>query len=123
MSGITLRRLLFADAVISGATGVVMLLGAAPLHAWFELPVALIRYSGLALIPFAAMVLYFARSPRPSATQVWTVIVMNAAWVVASVLVLVSGWIDPNALGVAFVLVQALAVAGLAEFQYTKLGT
>jgi hypothetical protein len=106
MSRITLRRLLFADAGISGATGLVMLF---------------IRYSGLALIPFAAMVWYFARSPRLSASQVWTVIAMNAAWVVASVLVLVSGAIDPNAWGVAFVLLQALAVAGLAEFQYSAL--
>jgi hypothetical protein len=121
MSRITLRRLLFADAGISGATGLVMLFGAHPLHALLDVPMLLIRYSGLALIPFAAMVWYFARSPRLSASQVWTVLAMNAAWVVASVLVLVSGAIDPNAWGVAFVLLQALAVAGLAEFQYSAL--
>jgi hypothetical protein len=117
----TLRRLLLADAAISGITGLVMLSGAGILHEWFEVPAALIRYAGLALLPFAAMVLYFSRSHRLSSRRVWTVIVMNLAWVAASVLLLLSGWIDPNVIGVTFVLAQALAVAVLAEFQYATL--
>jgi hypothetical protein len=43
---------------------------------------------------------------------------VNAAWVVASVALLVSGSVSPNALGVTFVLVQAVAVAALADVQY-----
>lgn len=116
-----LRRLLLVDAAISGATGVLMLAGAAVLQGMFDLPAALIRYSGLVLLPFAAMVLYFARTQRLSRGQVWAVILMNAVWVAGSLLVLVSGWIAPNALGTAFVLVQALAVAGLGELQYSAL--
>lgn len=121
LSHLTLRRLLLVDAAVSGATGLLMVSGAALLHAWLDVPVLLIRYAGLALIPFALLVVFFARSPRLSATKAWTVIAMNGAWVVASVLLLVSGWIDPNAVGVTFVLGQALAVAGLAEFQYSAL--
>jgi hypothetical protein len=116
-----LRRLLLADAVISGVTGLVMLLGAGTLHTLLDLPTGLIRYSGLVLLPFAAMVLYFSRPDQMSTARVWTVIAMNAAWVAASVLVLLSGRIDANAFGVAFVLVQAFAVAVLAEFQYTAM--
>jgi hypothetical protein len=41
-----------------------------------------------------------------------TVILANVLWAAASVLVLLSGWVAPNALGVAFVLAQA-AVVGL----------
>lgn len=116
-----LRRLLLVDAAISGATGILMLAGADTLHALLGVPGPLIRYSGLVLLPFAAMVLYFARSEGLSSGRVWTVILMNISWVAASVLVLVSGWIDPNVFGMTFVVLQALAVAALAEFQYSAL--
>jgi hypothetical protein len=116
-----LRRVLLADAAISGATGVLMLGGADILASLLEVPAPLIRYSGLLLLPFAAMVLYFARAESLSRGRVWTVIMMNASWVAASFLVLLTGWINPNVLGVTFVVVQALAVGGLAEFQYTAL--
>ncbi|MGL4240129.1 MAG: hypothetical protein ACRCTI_03360, partial [Beijerinckiaceae bacterium] len=39
------------------------------------------------------------------------IIVLNALWVVESVAMLVLGWLQPSALGIAFVLVQAAAVA------------
>lgn len=120
-SASAVRRLLLADAVISGTTGIVMLLGTDAFQAWLALPAALIRDAGLILLPFAAMVLFFSQSAGLTSRRVWTVILMNAAWVVASVLLLVSGWIDPNAFGIGFVLVQALAVAALAEFQYAAL--
>jgi hypothetical protein len=117
----SLRRLLLVDAAISGATGILLMAGAGGLHALFGVPPALIRSAGLVLLPFAAMVLYFARSEALSSGRVWTVIVMNVAWVAASFVVLVSGWIDPTALGMAFVVLQALAVAVLAEVQYTTM--
>jgi hypothetical protein len=52
---------------------------------------------------------------------VWAVIAANAAWVAASVLVLLSGRIEPTILGYVFVLGQAIAVAGFAEAQYVGL--
>jgi hypothetical protein len=120
-SVISIRRLLLVDAAVSGATGVLMSAAAPVFQTAFDLPAPLVRYAGLALLPFAALVVYFARTDRLARGQVRSVIVMNAAWVAASVLVLVSGWVAPNTFGVAFVLVQALAVAGLAELQYTAL--
>ena len=120
-SSSSLRRVLLLDAAISGATGILMVAGATAFDALFGVPAPLVRYSGLVLLLFAALVLYFARSEGLSSGRVWTVILMNAAWVAASVLVLVSGWIDPTALGMAFVILQALAVAALAEVQYTAM--
>ncbi len=114
-----LRRVLFFDAAVSAATGIMMVAGAGTLHTLLGVPASLMRYSGLALLPFAVMVVYFARSGELSSSRVWTVILLNAAWVAASVLVLVGGWIDPTAIGMAFVVFQALVVAALAEFQYT----
>jgi hypothetical protein len=114
-----LQRMLIADAIISGITGVALLLGAGPLSAWLSVPVALLRVSGAILIPFAAMVLLFSAAISPA--RVWTVIGLNFAWVAASALVLVTGWIQPNTLGIAFVIAQAVAVALLAELQFTGL--
>ena len=120
-SAIFLRRLLLADGAISGITGLVMLAGSNVLGTFLDLPVPLLRYSGLVLLPFAAMVLYFARADDLTSSRVWTVLLMNASWVAGSMLVLLSGWIAPNGFGVTFVVVQALAVAALAELQYRAL--
>jgi hypothetical protein len=114
-----LQRMLIADAVISGITGGALLLGAGALSAVLNVPAALLRVSGAILIPFAAMVLLFSTAISPA--RVWTVIGLNFAWVAASALVLVGGWIQPNTLGIAFVIAQAVAVAALAELQMTGL--
>jgi hypothetical protein len=116
-----LRRALVADAVISGSTGLLMLAGAGFLETWLGVPAALLRYAGLVLLPFAGLVGVLSRSERPSRTAVWLVIGLNAAWVAGSVLLLVSGQLSPSALGTAFILVQALAVAVFAEMQYMGL--
>jgi hypothetical protein len=118
-SSMFLRRILVADAVTSGMTGLALFAGAGLFEALLDVPASLLRVSGLVLIPFAAMVLFFARQITPS--RVWTVIGLNAAWVVASAAVLVSGAIQPNGFGVAFVIVQAIAVAVLAELQFAGL--
>lgn len=116
-----LRGSMLADAVISGATGLLMLAGAGVLTSWLGVPAPLMRYVGLILLPFAAMVLYLARMPLVSRAGVRLVIALNVAWVAASILVLVAGWIEPTTLGMAFVIFQAVVVAGFAELQYTGL--
>jgi CHASE2 domain-containing sensor protein len=116
-----LRRLLLADAAISGAAGVLMVAAAVPFGARLELPPALLRYAGLALLPFAGFVLHLARRERSMRAGAAIVIALNAAWVAASVLVLLTGWIAPNAAGVTVVLIQAVAVGVLAAAQYVEL--
>lgn len=112
-----LRRVLLADALISGATGLLMLLGAGVLTSMLDLPAALLRTAGLILLPYALFVVYVAiRSSQRAA--VWAVILINALWAIDSIVLLLSGWVAPNALGYAFVILQAVAVAVLAELQY-----
>ena len=53
--------------------------------------------------------------PRP---VIWALVAGNLGWALACVLLLLSGRVSPSALGVAYVLVQALTVAVLAELQY-----
>jgi glucose uptake protein GlcU len=113
-----LRRALLADALISGATGLLMLIGANVLASLLGLPEALLRYAGLVLLPYAALVAYVATREQLRRWAVWAVIVANAIWAVDSIILLLSGWLTPNALGYAFITFQALIVAAFAEIQY-----
>ncbi|KYF53049.1 hypothetical protein BE08_00460, partial [Sorangium cellulosum] len=102
-SPLFLRRALLADAIVSGATGLLMLAGAAPLAGVVGLPEALLRWSGASLLPFAALVAWVGTRERPARAAVLAVVVANALWVIDSVLLLATGWVEPTALGHAFV--------------------
>ncbi len=112
-----LRRALLADAVISGATGVLMAAGASLLSDLLQLPEPLLRFAGLALLPFAAFVAAVAMRGRLPRAAAWTVVLINALWALDSVAILVAGWVAPNLFGAGFVLAQAAVVAGLAALQ------
>jgi hypothetical protein len=113
-----LRRALVLDAAASGGTGLLTAAGARILASLCNLPESLLVYSGLSLLPFAALVGLLARRETVPAAIVWAIIAYNALWSIDSIVLLVSGWIAPNALGYAFVIGQALVVAVLAECQY-----
>ena len=112
------RRVLAADAAISGATGVLMFAASSVIDAWLGVPSTLLRYAGLTLLPFAIVVAYLARREDLSAAAVWAVIAANTLWALDSVALLYTGWIEPTALGYAFIVFQAVVVALLAELQY-----
>lgn len=113
-----LRNVLMADAVVSGAAGVLMIAGAGILGPFLELPSSLLFWAGIALIPFVAMLFVVARRPSVSRLMLVDIIAINALWVVASFALLFSGMVEPNLLGIAFVSAQALTVALLAELQF-----
>ena len=116
-----LRLSLLADAAISGAVGVLMLAGAGLLDGLLGLPVPLLRGAGLVLVPYVAALVWLARREDVPRQAVWMVILANAVWAAGCVLLLLSGWIAPTWLGVAFVLVQAVTVLVFAELQYMAL--
>jgi hypothetical protein len=117
----SLRRLLHVDAATSGAMGLLLPAAAPALAPLLGLPVALLRESGIALVPFAALLFWVARAPRPARGAAWAVVVANALWVVASVALLASGAVSPTALGETVVLAQAAVVAALAWLQSAAL--
>lgn len=112
-----LRQVLLLDAATCTAMGLLLLSTAGLLSAWLALPAPLLRYAGLVLLPIAAFMAWVAtRSPIPRAgTRI--VIAGNWAWVVASLVLLASGSVAPNVLGIAFVLLQAAVVALLAGLE------
>jgi hypothetical protein len=116
-----LRRALAADAIVTGVAAAQMLFGAGLLTGLLGLPEPLLRYAGLSLIPFVAIVGYLATRESPSRAAVWGVIAYNVLWAVDSMLLLVSGYVAPTALGYAFVIAQASAVAVFAQLEYVGL--
>lgn len=112
-----LRNVLHADALISGAAGLLMMLGAPLLSTLLDLPAELLFWAGVVLVPFVAMLVVIARSTLVSRLVMIDIIAINVLWVVASFGLLVSGVVAPNALGIAFVVAQSLAVAVFAELQ------
>jgi len=113
-----LRRAIQADAIFSGASAVLLTLGASELAPLLNLPEALLSETGLFLIAYTALVGWLGtRQAMPKALVV-IVIAGNAAWAVASIALLFSGTVTPNLLGEAFVVVQAIVVGALGELQY-----
>ena len=113
-----LRNALLLDGLLSGVTGLLLVLAAGWLGAFLELPRLLLLVAGSALLPFAALLVWLSNRAEISRQAIWAVIAVNALWVIDSLLVLVIGWVSPNLLGYAFVIAQALAVALLAELQW-----
>ncbi|MGV3615726.1 MAG: hypothetical protein ACO1SV_10365 [Fimbriimonas sp.] len=112
-----LRRVLLADAVVSGAMGLLLIAGSGLLTGPLGLPEALLRGAGWLLLPFVAFVGYLATRDTLSRPGVWLVVIVNALWVVDSGVLLLAGWVQPTPLGYAFVAFQALAVAAFAGLQ------
>ena len=113
-----LRRVLFADAATCVATGLLLMLGSGVLEQFLGLPAGLLRYAGVSLLPFAALLVYLAARENLSPPVVWAVIVLNALWTADSFLLLLTGWVAPTELGYAFVVAQALGVAVFAGLEY-----
>lgn len=115
------RRILVADAVISGATGLLMLTASRLLEGLLGVPSALLQYAGASLLPFALAVAWLARRDDISRIGIWAVIAANALWAVDSIVLLFTRWVEPTAIGYAFIVFQAIVVAGFAELQYVGL--
>jgi hypothetical protein len=113
-----LRRATQLDAVATAAVAALLIAAAAPLSQWLHLPQNLLLGAGLLLVPYVAFLGWLLSRERISTPQAWAMIAINACWVIDSALLLISGWVAPNALGVGFVVAQALAVAAFAELQY-----
>jgi hypothetical protein len=116
-----LRRVLLVDAAVSGAAGLLLAPAAGALEALLGLPASLLLYSGLVLLPFAALVAWLGTRTNPPHGAVRAVIGGNVLWVAASFLLLAFARVHPTAAGRVLVIGQALAVGVLAELEYFAL--
>ena len=112
-----LRRVLGLDAAASGTVGLLLTFGAGLLADLLKLDPGVARPAGLFLVGWSLAVGALALQARPARPLVMAVIALNVVWTVESILTLTLGWLQPNALGAAFVIAQAAAVAGFAGLQ------
>lgn len=114
----------FLGAVVwfDAATGVLL----AALHlaltdtlaGWLGLPAGLVSASGLALIPYAVLAMAIASQRNTPRGLLWLLIAGNAAWVFASLALLMSSAIAPTLWGQAYLVVHVVSVGVLAELQW-----
>ena len=119
--GTFLRRVLLADAATSAAVGACMAGAAGPLQRLTGLPVSVLVGAGLALFPYAACLLWLATRPAVPRAAVWAPIVLNVLWAIDCAVLAFAGGFAPNALGLAFLAVQAGTVLVFAELEFIGL--
>ncbi|MCG6113605.1 MAG: hypothetical protein MEQ84_00265 [Mesorhizobium sp.] len=116
-----LRRVLLLDAAASGVMALLLIAGATLLAPLLALPQALLFWAGVLLVPWTIMLVMLSRKEALPRLALYDVVAVNALWVAASLGILVAGLVSPNLLGAAFIVVQAIAVAGFAVLQLAGL--
>jgi hypothetical protein len=116
-----LRRMLQIDAAGVLAGSVVLAAGAGWVETSLGIPAAFALPTGLALLPFAAWIVYTSTRPVISSRAVWSVMILNALWVVESIALLVAGWMPLTSAGWWVVLIQALVGGMQTELEYIGL--
>lgn len=112
-----LRNTLYADAATGAGAAALTIAGSGFLAGLLDLPAGLIFWAGVALLPIVAFLLAMARRPEVPRAWLREIVLINWAWVAASVGILAFGLVQPNLLGVLFVSAQAAAVALFATLQ------
>ena len=117
----SLRNALRLDAVVSGAAGLLMVLGSGLLAQPLSLPQSLLFWAGLAFLPWCGALLWAAARESLPRLVVIDVIGLNALFVAICAVLPFSGLITPNLLGTTFVLAQGAVVAVFVAMQYAAL--
>src|SRR5215217_2001377 len=91
-----LRRVLMADAGISAVVGALMAAGAGPLQRLTGMPATLLIPAGLALLPYAAYLVWVATRRSVPGAAIWVPIVLNVLWAVDCAIVAFGGGFAPS---------------------------
>jgi hypothetical protein len=110
-----LRGAITADAAMSGTSGIVLVAAAAPIAQATALPAPLLFACGLFLLPYAALLAWSATRDLLPRWLVWVLAAGNLLWAVECAALPLLGLVTPNGWGIAFLAVQAVAVAAFAE--------
>lgn len=116
-----LSRVMWADAASCAATGALQVGFTDALARLTGLPGGLLVGTGLFLLAYAAVAAAMARRATPPRTLIALVAVGNFGWAAACAALLASGVFAVTALGVAWVVAQAVTVVLLAEAQWMGL--
>jgi hypothetical protein len=114
-----LRLALRLDAVVSGLNGAAYLLLAGPLSDLLGLSAGVLRGVGVFLLVYGAAV--WLVGDRPATPAVRAVITGNLLWTAGSIAVVVADLGTPTTVGAAWLVLQAVVVAGFAALQIAGL--
>lgn len=118
-----LRNALWFDALSVAGLGLLLALLAGALQPWLGLDAGFLRAVGLlVLLPFSAFLAWTASRERIAHGAVRWIVALNALYVAASFGILLFGWVQPTALGAAFVILQALIGGAVALVEWVALG-
>lgn len=106
-----LRLALLLDASVSLIFALGLLAAADSLASWLGLSELFLRGVGGVLLAYGLGLFLVLRYPRLG--WVKAAIAFNLLWVADSLVLLLSGWVEPTALGEGLVLAQTVAVAGV----------
>lgn len=115
LRNLSIRQVLLTDIAITGATALLMLLGAPLIDDLLDVPAALLAGAGAVLIPYVGYLFWLANRDAAPRAGIGVAIAANLAWAIGCVVLLVAGWVDPNGLGVAFILLNAVVVIVFAD--------
>ncbi len=115
-----LRTVIALDAAACGVMGAAFAFDAGWLAGPLGLAPALMQPVGLFLIPYAALLAWLATRPALPRAAVWTLVGFNIVWAIESFALLALGWAQPTTLGLAVVVVQAIAALIVADLQYLE---
>lgn len=116
-SRLRLRSLLLVDAVLTGATGLLMVGGARFLDDLLGLHANLLWIAGLILIVYVIGLVGISREEPIHLAHVEVSAGINVLWAVACLAVAFTGWTEINALGTGFLLLQVLVVGTVVILQ------
>jgi len=118
----TLRFWMLADAVGSGATGLLLVAASGALAPMLGLPETLLRIAGALFLPWAALAAWVGLRPANPPRLVGAIVALNLVYVVDCMLfaLVARAWfgIAPTGLGIAFLLAQAGAVLAFSLGQW-----
>jgi hypothetical protein len=121
MPGRVLRGALQLDAAASGVMGLLCLGGGSILQPLLGLPYPLLSVAGIICVGWGIFLGVLGLRQKLGQLIIWGVIALNAVWVIASLGLLIPGWVEPTGLGYAFVIAQAVAVAIFTQLQFIGL--
>ena len=116
-----LRYVLWADALSCLACGLLQVVFTGTLQHWLGLPAAMLMATGQFLLIYGAAVAVLATRVRTPSAIIWMLIAGNSIWALACFAVLISDRVAMTLLGDVYAIIQAFAVAALAQLQYLGL--
>jgi hypothetical protein len=116
-----LRIVLAVDAAACALSGAGLALDAGLIAGPLGMPAAVLQPLGEGLVAYALLLAWLASRASLPRAVVWTLVALNIAWGVESVMLPVLGWARPTGVGLTLLLVQAAGALLVADLQFLAL--